>query len=201
MLEKLMTIASLVFLVPLASFASEIRQRPFTYYFDAASAQSGDTFIVCTECPDSKLSIIPAVPKLALRMSSPMPIQPPATQPEVVAVDPRKEQSEIKGLLGTVHFRFNSSSLSRADQGGLDKLSKEISAGSAVNVSGYTCTIGTDDYNKKLSFKRAEAVATALKAKGVNISTIEGRGKCCPASQDKQQNRRVEIIRLQKEGM
>lgn len=201
MLAKLMTTASLLFLIPLSSFASDIRQRPFAYSFDAASAQNSDTFVVCSECPDSKLSILPAVAQLAVRMSTPMAIQPPATQPDVVAAAPRKEQPEIKGLLGTVHFQFNSSRLSQFEQGKLEKLSREIPAGNAVDVTGYTCTIGTDDYNKNLSFRRAEAVATALKAKGVNIGTIEGRGKCCPASQNKQQNRRVEIIGLQKEGM
>lgn len=201
MLAKFMTTASLVFLIPLSSFASDIRQRPFAYSFDAASAQSGDTFVVCSECPDSKLSILPAVAKLAVRMSTPMAIQPPATQSNVVAAAPSKEQPEIKGLLGTVHFQFNSFSLSQYEQGKLEKLSREIPAGNAVDVTGYTCTIGTDDYNKNLSFRRAEAVATTLKAKGVNIGTIEGRGKCCPASQNKQQNRRVEIIGLQKEGM
>lgn len=201
MLAKLMTTASLLFLIPLSTFASDIRQRPFAYSFDAASAQSGDTFVVCSECPDSKLSILPAVAKLAVRMSTSMAIQPPTTQSDVVAAAPRNEQPEIKGLLGTVHFQFNSFSLSQYEQGKLEKLSREIPAGNAVDVTGYTCTIGTDDYNKNLSFRRAEAVATALKAKGVNIGTIEGRGKCCPASQNKQQNRRVEIIGLQKEGM
>jgi outer membrane protein OmpA-like peptidoglycan-associated protein len=201
MLAKFMTTASLVFLIPLSSFASEIRQRPFAYSFDAASAQSGDTFVVCSDCPDNKLTILPAIAKLAVRMSDPMTIQPPATQPDVVTVTPRNELPENKGLLGTVHFQLNSSRLSLIEQGNLEKISRDIPAGNAVDVTGYTCTIGTDDYNKKLSFRRAEAVATALKAKGVNISTIEGRGKCCPASQDKQQNRRVEIIGLQKEGM
>lgn len=201
MLAKFMTTASIVFLVPLSSLASDIRQRPFAYSFDAASAQSGDTFVVCSNCPDSKLTILPAITKLAVRISDSMPIQPPTTQSEVVAVVPRNEQPEIKGLLGTVHFQFDSSRLSQFEQGNLERISRDIPAGNSVGITGYTCTIGTDDYNKKLSFRRAEAVATALKAKGVNINTIEGRGKCCPASQDKQQNRRVEIIGLQKEGM
>jgi len=201
MLAKIMTIASLVFLVPLTSFASDIRQRPFAYSFDAASGQTGDTFVVCSDCPDSKLTILPAITKLAVRISDTMPLQPPTTQSEVVAVAPRNVQPEIKGLLGTVHFQLNSSRLSQFEQGNLEKISRDITAGNAVAVTGYTCTIGTDEYNKKLSFSRAEAVATVLKAKGVNIGTIEGKGKCCPASQDKQQNRRVEIIGLRKEEM
>ena len=201
MLAKFMTTASLVFLIPLSSFASEIRQRPFAYSFDAASAQSGDTFVVCSDCQDNKLTILPAIAKLAVRRSDPMTIQPPATQPDVVTVTPRNELSEIKGLLGTVHFQLNSSRHSQFEQGNLEKISRDIPAGNAVDVTGHTCTIGTDDYNKKLSFSRAEAVATVLKAKGVHIGTIEGKGKCCPASQDKQQNRRVEIIGIRKEEM
>lgn len=198
---KLMTAASLVLVVPLSAFASDIRQRPFSYSFDTAASQSGDTFIVCTECPDSKLSLLPAVANVAVRMSIPVATQPASAPIDVTAAAPNKEQVATKRLIGTVHFRFDSSSLSHTDLGGLDKLSKEISVGSTVDLTGHTCTIGTDDYNKKLSFRRAEAVATALKARGVNIGTIEGRGKCCLASQDKRQNRRVEIIGFRKEGM
>lgn len=201
MLAKFMTTVSLVLVVPLSAFATDIRQRPFSYSFDTAASQSGDTFVVCTGCPDSKLSLLPVVANVAVRMSSPVSAQPVSAPIDVATAAPKKEQAATMNLIGTVHFQFNSSSLSQADLGGLDKLSKEISAGSTVDVSGYTCTIGTDDYNKKLSFRRAEAVASALKAKGVNIGSIEGRGKCCPASQDKRQNRRVEIIGLRKGEM
>ncbi len=201
MLVKLMTTVSLVLVAPLSVFATDIRQRPFSYSFDTAASQSGDTFVVCTDCPDSKLSLLPAVANVAVRMSSPVATQPVSAPIDVTASAPKKEQAATMKLIGTVNFRFDSSSLSQADQGKLDKLSKEIPAGSTVDVSGYTCTIGTDDYNKKLSFRRAEAVASALKAKGVNIGIIEGRGKCCPASQDKRQNRRVEIIGLRKGEM
>ena len=201
MLAKFVTTASIVFLIPMSSFASDIRQRPFTYSFDAADSRDVDVFVVCSDCTDNKLSLQPLAPKIAVKMSSAS-VVPIATTVKEVAVESQKPvKPEIQKVLGTVHFQFDSSNLSRLEQSKLEKLSNEIPAEKPVHVTGFTCSIGSDEYNRKLSFRRAQAVATVLKAKGVNISTMEGSGKCCPVSQDKQLNRRVEIIGQRKEEM
>lgn len=201
MLGKLIATAAIVFLVPISSPASDIRQRPFTYTFDAAVSRDRDVFVVCSDCPDNKLSPQPVAPKLAVRMSS-TPAVPADTPVEQVTIETRKpEKPDTQGIIGTVHFEFDSSKLTHLEQSKLEKLSSVIPAEKPVNVTGFTCSIGSGEYNRKLSFRRAQAVATVLKAKGVNISTIEGSGKCCPVSQDKRMNRRVEIIGQQKEEM
>jgi outer membrane protein OmpA-like peptidoglycan-associated protein len=122
MLAKLVTSTSLVLLIPFSSIASDIRQRPFTYSYDAANAQSEDLFVVCSDCPDNKLSLQPVTPKLAVRMSS-IDIAPSiSTTGEVAAESPKKEKPEIKGMIGTVHFDFDSSKLSSLEQSRLEQL-------------------------------------------------------------------------------
>lgn len=69
-----------------------------------------------------------------------------------------------------------------------------------VLIEGHTCNIGTPEYNKDLSLRRANAVATMLASKGISHEriTFTGYGETRPvASNDtyegRVQNRRVEV--------
>ena len=65
-----------------------------------------------------------------------------------------------------------------------------------LRVEGHTDTKGSEDYNQKLSEKRAESVKNALVQQGVDgrrISTI-GYGESQPISSDDAVNRRVNIV-------
>jgi len=68
-------------------------------------------------------------------------------------------------------------------------------------VEGHTDSIGTDEYNRRLSEQRAQAVSDYLVAQGISsdVITASGFGKSEPvASNDtpegRQQNRRVELV-------
>jgi len=70
-----------------------------------------------------------------------------------------------------------------------------------VTIEGHTDSVGSDDYNRQLSERRAAAVQTALLERGVNSNqiTATGKGETFPvASNDnaggRQQNRRVEMV-------
>lgn len=63
-----------------------------------------------------------------------------------------------------------------------------------VRVTGYTCRVGSEGYNLRLSRQRAQAVATYLRDRGATVTIIEGKGECCPVSTtDLTKNRRVFI--------
>lgn len=73
--------------------------------------------------------------------------------------------------------------------------------GLRLQVEGHTDSIGTDEYNRRLSEQRAEAVRDYLVAQGISSEAItsSGFGKSEPvASNDtpegRQQNRRVELV-------
>jgi outer membrane protein OmpA-like peptidoglycan-associated protein len=70
-----------------------------------------------------------------------------------------------------------------------------------MKVEGHTDSVGTDDYNMKLSQRRADSVRDYLTANGISAGnvTATGLGKADPvASNDtsagRQQNRRVELV-------
>ncbi len=65
-----------------------------------------------------------------------------------------------------------------------------------IQIEGHTDTIGSEDYNQKLSEKRANAVKNALTQQGVDprrISTI-GYGESQPISSEHALNRRVTLV-------
>jgi len=196
---KSLSITALALILPLAAHAAEIRQRPFSYSLDAGTAKQDDQFVVCSDCPDHRLTLLPVKPKLAVRLSDPAKPEPQ------VSLETKPVQSSTHGAietdirLTTVQFDFDSERLSGHERLRFDRLLAGLSKQSTFGLKGYTCTIGTDDYNERLSIRRANHVAGIMKSNGFNVVTVEGNGKCCPVSTDKRLNRRVEIVEHRKE--
>jgi outer membrane protein OmpA-like peptidoglycan-associated protein len=105
--------------------------------------------------------------------------------------------------LSDVLFDFDQASLKPGAREKLAKVSGILLAYPTlhVNVEGHTDSVGTDEYNLKLSQRRADAVRDYLTSNGIsteNVSSL-GLGKDGPvASNDtaagRQQNRRVEMV-------
>jgi len=62
-------------------------------------------------------------------------------------------------------------------------------------LTGYTCSIGSEKQNLKLSKNRAEAVAAMLRRNGFKVASVkgEGKGKGMMFGNTPESNRRVEI--------
>lgn len=195
---KSLSITALALILPLATHAEEIRQRPFSYSFDAAAAKQDDQFVVCSDCPDHKLTLLPVKPMLAMRLSEPVRSEAQVAL-EAKHVQPSTDALETDKQIATVLFDFDSERLSRHERFRFVGLLAGLSKQSTFGLKGYTCTIGRDDYNERLSIGRANYVAGIMKSNGFNVGTVEGKGKCCPVSTDKHLNRRVEIVEHQKE--
>jgi len=104
-----------------------------------------------------------------------------------------------------VNFDFNKATVRKPDDADLQKAIAFIKKypGAQVSLVGYTDSKGSDEYNLKLSERRAEAVKDYLVKHGVEASRIQtsGKGKADPvASNDTEkgrfQNRRVEVLIL-----
>ncbi len=83
-------------------------------------------------------------------------------------------------LKSDVLFNFNKSTLKAEGQQALDQLYTQLSSmdpkdGSVV-VLGYTDAVGSDQYNQKLSEKRAQSVVDYLVSKGIPSDKISARG-------------------------
>jgi outer membrane protein OmpA-like peptidoglycan-associated protein len=137
-----------------------------------------------------------AAPAMALAQAPPPP--PPATPPPPAAAPPAKEKIILRG----VNFDFNKATI-RADASPiLDQAVETLKEHSAIalTVEGHTDSVGSDEYNQRLSVRRAEAVRDYLSGHGITSSrmSVAGRGESQPVAtndtaEGRAQNRRVEL--------
>jgi OOP family OmpA-OmpF porin len=162
----------------------------------------------------------PATPAPVVAMAPPPPPPPPppaepapAPPPPPVAAEPLPCNApagfqvdanchiiEQTVVVRAVDFEFNSVRLTAPAQQTLDEVAIALAAQPElqVEVQGHTDSIGADDYNLKLSQRRADAVKSYLISKGANGTTLtaHGYGKAQPlvsnsTKQGRAQNRRV----------
>ena len=99
-------------------------------------------------------------------------------------------------------FAFDSAELSAKAKNSLDKVATALKdSGKKAEVNGYTDSTGSAEYNKTLSQRRANAVASYLEGKGVEAKklTVKGYGATDfvatnDTAEGRAQNRRVDIV-------
>jgi outer membrane protein OmpA-like peptidoglycan-associated protein len=113
------------------------------------------------------------------------------------------ERGMVLTLGNNVLFDTNSDTLKPGADESLNRVAQFLQTQPAVKVriEGHTDSRGSDSYNQALSQRRAQAVASALMARGVDASRVQpvGRGMEVPlatndTAEGRQQNRRVELI-------
>lgn len=173
--------------------ASEtIKQREYVYAYDEeAKGLDDDIFVICTDCPDSRLNQIYTI---ATRYTiDPQKGTVPRTDENISAIQEEPVQPKFlpeSKILGIIRFPFDSYALSRKSKTQLDEIEH---TNKRVRLEGFSCTAGTDRYNLKLSQRRARTVADYLKSKGILVLNYSGLGESTKYK-DKPSNRRVEII-------
>ncbi|NII29619.1 OmpA family protein [Pseudoflavitalea sp. X16] len=107
-------------------------------------------------------------------------------------------------------FGYDRSDLSSSAEGNLDKLVSVLKEypDTNIEVQGHTDSKGSDSYNQGLSQRRASAVATYLRNRGVSSSriTTKGYGESAPVATNdtddgRAQNRRVNFLITANEKM
>lgn len=121
---------------------------------------------------------------------------PPAEPKEEPVVEQPAPQPVVEKVTTTenVFFRIDSATIRESEQGKVDKLAAFMKehANCKVTICGYADKqTGTADYNLQLSKKRAEAVAAALKAQGIeaNRITVDYKGDTEQPFDSARQNR------------
>lgn len=109
-----------------------------------------------------------------------------------------------RDVLRNIYFRFDNSSFTKESYFELNKLERMLyeNPNFMVEIAGHTDNIGTWDYNKKLSLRRANAVVSYLVGKGIDARRIKGMGygetKPLASNDDEKDgreiNRRVEFV-------
>ena len=127
----------------------------------------------------------------------------PVVAPEVVYVDQVSVET-IEELKLTLPFAFDSTTITAGDASKLAPFEARLNQypDATITVVGHTDSKGSEAYNMKLSEKRAEAVAQALRTHlnvGEDRVLSEGRGELDPiapndTAEGRAENRRVDII-------
>ena len=98
---------------------------------------------------------------------------------------------------GDIFFDLDSSTLKPGAYSEIDRVSNVLNnyPQTTIRVEGHTDSTGPEDYNQRLSEKRAEAVKSALTQRGVDPRRIQavGYGESQPISSNYAMNRRVGI--------
>jgi OOP family OmpA-OmpF porin len=139
---------------------------------------------------------------------APAPAVVPAPAPAVVPVPvpvpaaPAAPATEKVSFAADAYFDSDKALLKKEGKAKLDDLSSKVKDLNleVVIAVGHTDAQGNEEYNQKLSVKRADAVKSYLAGKGIDAARIytEGKGKGQPVADNKSEagrakNRRVEI--------
>ena len=183
----------LVFFCASPVSASSLCREAHTADFSSSTVSSPVTkgFLIQDGCTENRLDVRLVAP-LTLRFSGQdqsstqnQTIKTAGLSPGTVAAGPRHWK---------ILFDFDQADLDTQDLSVLDS----IPTGLKVRVEGYTCQLGGEDYNQKLSDRRAAVVAEVLEKHGVTVVEQAGRGECCPVSQTElARNRRVAIMEVE----
>ena len=127
--------------------------------------------------------------------AAPAPAPAPAPKPAPAAAAPKRCDATVTFSSDEV-FEFNKAVLRKAAMAKLDRdvVAKlpQCARVELILVSGYTDRLGSQQYNQKLSERRANAVKAYLVKKGVDASKIDTMGmgktlqiKSCPDGKDR----------------
>ncbi|HWW71839.1 MAG TPA: OmpA family protein, partial [Duganella sp.] len=127
-------------------------------------------------------------------VAAPMPPPPPPKAPEPT--------SEKVSFAAETLFDFDKSAVKPAGKAALDDLLLKLKGMNTevVVTVGHTDSVGSNEYNQKLSLRRAEAVKAYLVSKGLEASRVytEGKGETQPladnaTAEGRAKNRRVTV--------
>ncbi|MGA2298322.1 MAG: OmpA family protein [FCB group bacterium] len=118
------------------------------------------------------------------------------TSPEIIARDLLFVKAEEKNPM-IINFDFDDATISDSAKYILEDFfaNKNKYSQQKITIIGYTDSVGTEEYNLKLSYNRAKNTALYLEKLGANKNNIkfEGKGKANPKYTIDSENRRVEI--------
>ncbi len=128
----------------------------------------------------------PEPPAEVVEAPAPAAPEPPTQEALPAPTPPAQPQPRKLRLAADTRFHFDRADLTPAGTADLDPLVGELAGMQvvAVTIVGYTDRIGPDDYNRKLSQRRADTVKAYLESHRLDAQRVEsvGRGKSDPVT-------------------
>lgn len=209
-LVKLVIVASAAISFSASAQEAINAAKPYSAYVqDSSGLVVRDAFGLCWRT--AYWTPADAIPGCDAPLVPPTPPAPPAPPAPVVAPAPAPAPAPVVAPVPTsekvtyaadAFFDFDKAILKPEAKTKLDDLVSKLKA---INLEviisvGHTDSVGSDEYNQKLSVRRAEAVKAYLVSKGVEAGRAytEGKGEKQPVADNKTaegraKNRRVEI--------
>ncbi|MFZ2633646.1 MAG: OmpA family protein [Desulfosalsimonadaceae bacterium] len=161
------------------------------YTFAGETAPYAETMQFLITTKPRPLPLLEKALQFDPKMFSPRANQPKANMTETSPED-------IQSL--SVFFQKNSNTLDNQEMKKLNQFIKTLKQDSTgpVNITGYTCQLGTAAHNQKLAVLRARTVADVLKQQGVTVAIVTGKPGCFFSHTVPAKNRRVEITAVPK---
>ena len=172
------------------SISGELREVEYLFFSETVVWEMEPTHVVCDECPSLKDV------RVAPRGYAEKVVRIKDFHPSVREMGSITEEKREVRL--TVYFDFDSYSLRDGEYLKLREFARSFDEGDygLIDIHGYTCDIGSEEYNDLLATRRAESVYEALRGLGVPEKRMRfgGKGRCCYVSSERARNRRVEVI-------
>lgn len=204
-MSKIISVMVMSLAVSFNAHASETRQVVYRF---APNWVPYLTHVICDDCPPAQgLRGIPIAFKMnVIKMRAVEPEKTPMKtehsedcegakgQVQTLSVKEEKKECGKSGKSHMVYFHLDSSAVSPPEKERLLTGARSFAPG-GMEVTGYTCDLGSQAYNDGLAIKRAEAVSEILASAGMarEKMRITGKGKCCYAGEGRELDRRVEI--------
>lgn len=155
---------------------------------------------------DQQLAQRTATPPVAAQQETPppaeaAPVAPPASESaEVAAIEPQREPLNISEK---AFFDFDRAELKEEDRQRLDEALAQLGNlpnDAIIRITGHTDSVGSEQYNRELSMRRARTAQEYLVSNGIDQQriVISGMGESNPVAandndEGRAQNRRAEI--------
>ena len=197
LIRRLIIAGIFIFLFYAVAQALEIAQLPTTKSNGVITTLPGNQYMLCENCP--VLTVFnevalpeakPPTPPITIKFSN-EPMQLGKAEPPEQTVQIVTEEARGKALL-TVHFDFNSWHLKGGERKNIRDALSSLKSARALNITGYTCDLGSQTVNDELALRRAKTVASYLRELGIKSEdlSVEGRGKCCYTDPDRRSSNR-----------
>lgn len=180
-------------MIPAAGMAAmSVAEQHYVFKMDITQDVSARTFVIGEFAQTKQLrppAAIPVAEKNKMHLT--------VRRSEAIGTGEKQIENALPRIPPVLFDLASSRLAERTEEELLSGLKKVADKDTPLQVTGFTCDLGTQQVNDLLALERATVVADLLKFHGFNVVAVRGKGKQGYVSSDpgmRHLNRRVEIV-------